>query len=156
MFNRFLSNAKSTKKERILNYYDNAVLYNDFIVYSMIKELQNQNKKSALLYLSDHGENVYDGTDFFGRSEDVLTKSMFEIPFLVWVSNNFELPEDFEYKPDRKFIADHTYESVGHLFGVMYKDMDINKSIFSNSFKERKRTVIDGIDYESYFLDKHE
>ena len=156
VFNRFLSNAKSTKKERILNYYDNAVLYNDFIVYSMIKELQNQNKKSALLYLSDHGENVYDGTDFFGRSEDVLTKSMFEIPFLVWVSNNFELPEDFEYKPDRKFIADHTYESVGHLFGVMYKDMDINKSIFSNSFKERKRTVIDGIDYESYFLDKHE
>jgi heptose-I-phosphate ethanolaminephosphotransferase len=155
-FNKFIGSTNASKKEKIINYYDNAILYNDFIVYSFISELQKQNKKSALLYLSDHGESVYDGTNFFGRSETVLTKSMFEIPFFVWVSKDFELPNDFEYKPNRAFMADHTYESIGHLFGVIYNDMNVNKSIFSNKFKERKRTVIEDIDFDSYFLEKHD
>lgn len=155
-YNKFLSTTNASKKEKIINYYDNAILYNDFIVYSFIKELQKQNKKSALLYLSDHGENVYDNTEFFGRSEDVLRKSMFEIPYFVWISNDFELPNDFEYKPNRMFMADHTYESIGHLFGVMYKDMDVNKSIFTKTFKDRQRKVLDNIDYDSYFLERHE
>jgi len=51
-------------------------------------------------------------------------------------------------------MADHTYESIGHLFGVMYKDMDVNKSIFTKTFNKRKRNVIDNIDYDSYFLNK--
>jgi heptose-I-phosphate ethanolaminephosphotransferase len=155
-YNKFLNLDTSTKKEKIINAYDNAVLYNDFVVYSFIKKLQKQNKKSMLLYLSDHGENVYDNTEFFGRSETVLTKSMFEIPFFVWTSKDFELPNDFEYKPNRAFMADHTYESIGHLFGVIYNDMNVNKSIFSNKFKERKRTVIEDIDFDSYFLEKHD
>jgi len=155
-YNKFLSGAKATKKERIINYYDNAVLYNDFVIYSFIEELKKHNKKSALLYLSDHGENVYDNTDFFGRSETILRKSMFEIPFLVWVSKNFEFPNDFEYRPERVFMADHTYESLGHLFGVLYRDMDVSNSIFSKSFKTRKRKVIDDIDYDSYFLRQHD
>lgn len=155
-YNKFVSNVNITKKETIINHYDNAVLYNDFVVYSLIKGLQKHHAKSALLYLSDHGENVYDDTDFFGRSETILRKSMFEIPFFVWVSKDFQLPKDFEYEPNRLFMADHTYESIGHLFGVMYKDMDVHKSIFSNRFKERKRKVIDNIDFDTYFLEKHE
>ncbi|MFI1770925.1 phosphoethanolamine transferase [Thalassobellus citreus] len=156
-FKMFLSSDNLIKKDKILNNYDNAVLYNDFVVYSFIKELQKYTNKSALLYLSDHGENVYDNnTDFFGRSETVLTKSMFEIPFFIWTSSDFEFPKDFDYKPDRVFMADHTYESIGHLFGVMYKDMDASRSIFSDSFIERRRKVIDNIDYETHFLDKDE
>lgn len=156
VYNKFLSNPNSSRKDRTINEYDNAVLYNDFIVYTLIKELDKKNKKSALLYLSDHGENVYDGRDFFGRTETNPTKSMFEIPFLVWTSKNFDFPKDFEYVPNRRFMADHTYESLGHLFGVLYSDMDISKSIFSKTFKERKRKVINGIDFDSYFLEKYE
>ncbi|TXG34558.1 phosphoethanolamine transferase [Seonamhaeicola maritimus] len=155
-YDKFTNSNKSTKKQRIINYYDNAVLYNDYIVYSFIEELEKHNKKSALLYLSDHGENVYDDSDFFGRSEAVLRESMFEVPFFVWTSKDFEFPNDFEYKPNRAFMTDNTYESIGHLFGVLYSDMDKDKSIFSKSFKERKRIVIDSIDYDSYFLEKHE
>ena len=155
-FNHFKGNKNATKKETIVDYYDNAVLYNDYIVYSLIKELQKSKSKSMLLYLSDHGENVYDNTDFFGRSETILRKSMFKIPFFVWISNDFELPKDYEYKPNRAFMADHTYESIGHLFGVKYKNMDAYKSIFSETFKKRKRTVIDTINYDTYFLKKHE
>ncbi|GAA4816278.1 phosphoethanolamine transferase [Litoribaculum gwangyangense] len=152
-YNVFVSNSNTSTKIENINNYDNAVLYNDFIMFSLISELKIQNKKSALIYLSDHGENVYDnGTDFFGRSEENLTKSMFEIPFLLWTSEDFDFPLDFEYKPNRLFMTDHTYESIGHLFGVKYKNIDESKSIFSSAFKDRNRKVIDGIDFDSYFL----
>ncbi|WP_175473549.1 phosphoethanolamine transferase [Algibacter pectinivorans] len=154
-YNTFDTILDVSKKEKIINQYDNAILYNDFIVYKFIKDLQKQNSKSALLYLSDHGENVYDDADFFGRSEEALTKSMFEIPFLLWTSDSFEFPEDFDYQPNRAFMADHTYESIGHVFGVMHKSMDANRSIFSNSFEPRKRNVINDIDFDNYFLDNN-
>ncbi|MFS4482099.1 phosphoethanolamine transferase [Hyunsoonleella sp. 2307UL5-6] len=151
-FSKFKGNSESlSKEENINNYYDNAVLYNDYIVSRLIELLQQQKQKSALLYISDHGENVYDGTDFFGRSEEILTKSMFEIPFILWTSDNFEYPNDFVFKPSRKFMADHTYESIGHIFGVQHKTMNTEKSVFSKSFKTRKRLVIGKIDFDTYF-----
>ncbi|UKM64642.2 sulfatase-like hydrolase/transferase [Flavobacteriaceae bacterium GSB9] len=151
-FAKFLSDEKSNKEDKLTNQYDNAVLYNDFIVYTLIKELENTNTKSTLLYLSDHGENVYhEGTDFFGRNEQRLTKSMFEIPFFVWTSKTFDFPEAFQYKRKRAFMTDHIYESVSHLFGVKHKDMDFTRSIFSKNFKKRKRIIVNGIDFDNSF-----
>lgn len=155
-FNVFAKETEGLSEAELLNrYYDNAVLYNDFIVFSLINKLKQEQQKSALFYISDHGENIYDeGTDFFGRSEEILTKSMFEIPFILWTSNAFELPSDFEYVPNRKFMADHTFESVCHVFGVSHKSSDLKRSIFSNSFVERKRTVLDKVHFDTYFENK--
>ncbi|MBT8393882.1 MAG: sulfatase-like hydrolase/transferase [Bacteroidia bacterium] len=148
--------TKKSKKETVINHYDNAILYNDFILKSIIELLNETNNKSALIYLSDHGENVYDEGDFFGRTEANLTKGMLDIPFIVWTSKNFALPKDFEYKPNRKFMTDNLYESIGHLFGVKHIGMDFSKSLFSNTFEERKRVVVTGIDYDEYFEVKYE
>lgn len=150
-FNKFKPSI-NTEKERVRSHYDNAVLYNDYIVFSILEELKKQNKKSALIYFSDHGENVFDDGDFFGRSEANLKQNMFEIPFILWTSKDFEKPFDFDYKKNRKFMTDHFYESVGHLFGVMHKNMDASKSIFSASFKERTRIVVNDINFDKHFL----
>lgn len=154
-FEKFIT-KNATEAKRVINHYDNAVLYNDYIVFSILNELKKLNKKSAFIYLSDHGENVYDNGEFFGRTEANMTKSMFEIPFLVWTSPEFEFPNDFEYVSNRKFMTDHLYESLGHLFGVAHSEMKLNKSIFSSSFEERKRIVVTGINYDKYFLNSHE
>ncbi len=154
---KFKNNTKKSEKTDITNHYDNAILYNDFVVYSILKGLIKTKAKSALLYLSDHGENVYDdNSSFFGRTEGNLIESMFEIPFLLWTSKDFEYPKDFVYKPNRKFMSDYTFESLGHIFGVKHKDMDFTRSIFSNLYKERKRIIVDGIDYDKEFLIKNE
>lgn len=144
----------SSKREEIINHYDNAIYYNDFIVFSFLKNLRKTHGKNAFIYLSDHGENVYDHGDFFGRTESNLTKGMFDIPFVVWTSESFELPEDFEYIHDREFMADNLYESIGHLFGIKHKDMDFSKSIFSATFQKRKRIVVNGLNYDEYFFQK--
>ncbi len=148
--------SKNTQREEIRSHYDNAILYNDFIVSSILRELKEINKKSALLYLSDHGENVYDYGDFFGRTEENIKKSMFEIPFILWTSKSFNKPKDFDYVENRKFMSDHLYESIGHLIGAKHKSMDFSKSIFNKSFKDRERIVLNAINYDKYFLNHND
>ena len=153
-FEKFKS-VDASKKEKLIDEYDNAILYNDFILNKIISELKAQNQKSALLYISDHGENIYDyGTDFFGRSEEVITKNMFEIPFLFWASESFNYPDDFEYQKNRAFTSQFTYESLGHIFGVMHTNMNAEKSIFSNSYKQKKRIIVGDKDFDIYFKKK--
>ncbi|RAP49053.1 MAG: hypothetical protein BZ133_08555 [Methanosphaera sp. SHI613] len=74
--------------------YDNATLYNDYVV-SMIINIFRE-KDAVIVYLSDHGEQIYDGNHhFFGRTfgstKDVETLSnVYEVPFLIWYSDLFE------------------------------------------------------------------
>ncbi|MCB4799524.1 phosphoethanolamine transferase [Neotamlana laminarinivorans] len=152
-FNKFVNSSGSSLHEKTIAEYDNAVLYNDFILHELIEGLRKINTKSALIYLSDHGENVYhEGTDFFGRNEERLTKTMFEIPFLVWTSNTFEFPKDFKYDANRKFMSDHTFESITHLFGVSHKSITNGNSIFSKEFNQTERKVVDySINFDTYF-----
>jgi len=73
-------------------HYANAVLYNDYVVDSIFSMLTqhaaSSDQENIALYLSDHGENVYDengncGHDYAGT----LPKSNVEIPFILWQSN---------------------------------------------------------------------
>ncbi|SHG49477.1 phosphoethanolamine transferase [Winogradskyella jejuensis] len=151
-FNKFDKSEDISKKERLVNQYDNAVLYNDFIVNQILSKLKNKNEKSALLYLSDHGENIYDnGTDFFGRSEEIVTKNMFEIPFILWTSERFVKPNDFQYEKNRQFTSEYTYDSIGHVFGVTHSSMDVTNSIFSSAYQPKKRIIVGDRDFDSYF-----
>ncbi|WP_375236179.1 phosphoethanolamine transferase [Winogradskyella sp.] len=150
-FEKFKS-VDASKKEKLIDEYDNAILYNDFIVNEIISKLKSKNTKSALIYLSDHGENIYnDGTDFFGRSEEILTKNMFDIPFLLWTSDSFDKPVDFQFEKYRAFTSQFTYESIGHVFGVVHKDMKVQNSLFSSFYIPKKRIIVGGKDYDSLF-----
>ncbi|ETJ37395.1 Phosphoethanolamine transferase CptA, partial [human gut metagenome] len=42
------------------NDYDNANLYNDHVVASLIKDFKAADPNGFLVYFSDHGEEVYD------------------------------------------------------------------------------------------------
>lgn len=151
-FNEFDFDDDLTKQQIIINQYDNSILYTDYILSELISNLSETNKKNALLYTSDHGENLYnDGTNFFGRSEETITRSMFQVPFILWTSKSFNFPNDFKYEEDRSFIINHTYESLGHLFGVKHKSIDYSKSIFSSEYKPKKRTIVGNKDYDAYF-----
>lgn len=68
--------------------YDNTVLYNDYVLSEIVKTLEDT--ESILIYLSDHGNEVYDERDYTGRSEDNISRYMVEVPFLIWESDRFK------------------------------------------------------------------
>ena len=81
---------------------------------------------------------------------------MVEIPFLLWTSSTYEPPIDFKYSPNRKFMTDNLFSSIGNLLGITYPSIDYSKSIFSVYFKEKNRIIASGINYDHYYIGKND
>ncbi|MFZ8988364.1 MAG: phosphoethanolamine transferase CptA [Methylophilaceae bacterium] len=133
--------------ERI-NHYDNAILYNDSIVYHLIQSLKaKQIKNSSLVYFSDHGEEVYDvgSHEFQGRNEAAPTLGMYAIPFLFWVGPDEALNRHFK---DRAILirqhdnADFIYTYLDFL-GISFDGFLPHESLINQNYLEDQIMVGD-------------
>ena len=80
---------------KLINAYDNTILYTDFLLDSIINILRAMtDRNSAMIFISDHGESLGENKVFMhGLPMKLAPKVQYEIPFLVWTSENFR-----EYK----------------------------------------------------------
>lgn len=83
------------KNLQVLADYDNATLYNDENVERIYQKFKDED--AVLVYLSDHGENIFDGSStHFGRTHDTdVTPAMaryeFEVPMTIFFTDSFML-----------------------------------------------------------------
>jgi len=89
----FLSSAfqndslnRDAAKRKIIDAYDRAVRYVDFILGEVIGRAKSQGGEVAVVYFSDHGDEVFGDIDFLGHRYPRATQSMVEIPVVVWLS----------------------------------------------------------------------
>jgi heptose-I-phosphate ethanolaminephosphotransferase len=146
----------SEDKIQKINEYDNAVRYNDSVVYELIQRLKSANQHSMLTYFSDHGDDVYDskGHEFQGRNEYSPTLPMYAVPFMTWSSKDW-FTNDLLKNPDilnRQYSnADFIY-TWSQLMGITYQGFDHAKSIVSNNCKDYP--IIVGNPYDKKSLKK--
>ncbi|MBR4897612.1 MAG: phosphoethanolamine--lipid A transferase EptA [Prevotella sp.] len=92
----------------LVNAYDNTIRYTDFLLDSLINTLHAMTDwHSAMIYISDHGESLGENKMFMhGIPMKVAPKVQYEIPFLVWISENFR-----DYKSTSSERSDMTPNS---------------------------------------------
>ena len=96
------SEAKSENRRDLLNAYDNTIRYTDYILHGIIERLQKwegiQTKTdgvygqptSAMLYTSDHGENIFDDERYlFLHAAPKASDYELHVPFIIWTSEGF-------------------------------------------------------------------
>lgn len=136
------------------NDYDNANLYNDYIVATLIKSFRDTDPNGFLLYFSDHGEDVYDTPphNILGRNEDHPTRPMFTVPFLLWVSDKWQAthPRNFSPYIDRGYSTAELIHTWSDLSGLSYDGYDPSRSIVNPDFRETIRWI--GNPYKKYLL----
>lgn len=151
-YNNKIPNNKNKAAHKYINYYDNSVLYNDYVVYTIIQKLKKQHINSTLIYFSDHGDDVYDTLNFRGHSEYEATKPMFEIPFIIWRSKKFKENHSDQIIDNtilnRKYILEDFYHSFSKIIDVDFKGYDSTKDILSADFKPKVRYIKNGINYD--------
>ncbi len=148
------------KREKIIAEYDNSILYNDFIVDSLINIVsQDINQVSSLIYISDHGENVYDEQDRVGHDYSKnLPKANVEVPFIVWLSPayikiNQINTKIFKSKSAKPFASDDLFHSIMDLNNIQSPYLDSTRSIFNEAYNDaRQRILEDGNDYDKIVL----
>lgn len=137
--------ALSPDQVETYNFYDNAVRYNDFVVSSLIKRYSASTPNGFLLYLSDHGEDVYSSGnhDRLGRNEGDPTRPMYTIPFLLWTSPSWQAshPRDLQAAAARPYSSAHLIHTLSDLAGLSYDLYEPTKSVVSDQFVATPRWI---------------
>jgi heptose-I-phosphate ethanolaminephosphotransferase len=134
---------RDDKAKKAIDKYDNSVLYNDFIINSVIQALKDlPQQDAAVVYFSDHGEELYDYREFAGHAYEKVSPVMCEIPFMVWMSPVYRrFRSDLIFDKKRKYSTEDFIYSISDLAGISYKDYDDTRSLFSTNFNSRERYV---------------
>ena len=148
----------SERRRRVLADYDNACLYNDSIVASIIKRFENTN--SIVIYMPDHGEECYEpGRNFICRnhSADVdwpLAHYEFEVPFWIYCTHRYAVthPEIFKAikdAKDKRFMTDALPHMLVWLAGISAKDYRPAYNLLSPQYNERRPRILKHVaDYD--------
>ncbi len=122
-----------------INQYDNAILYNDFVVAQLIQQLKSTKGINAMIYTSDHGDEVYDFRNFHGHSQSLESKYMNSVPFILWTNAPFQQLPSSEMLTAKNNVAlnfslANFSNSMQGLFNLKSQLYDSSKSIFSDAY----------------------
>lgn len=159
------SEAKSEHRRDLLNAYDNTIRYTDYILHGIIERLQKwegvQAKTdgvycqptSAMLYTSDHGENIFDDNrKLFLHAAPKASDYELHVPFIIWTSDGFSkqypdilkaLGENRSKQVQSSLSAFHTMLGIG---GIQTRYRLDEYSVASGKYHPTKLLYLDDHD----------
>ena len=159
------SEAKSENRRDLLNAYDNTIRYTDYILHGIIERLQKwegiQTKTdgvygqpiSAMLYTSDHGENIFDDDrHLFLHAAPKASDYELHVPFIIWTSEGFSkqypdilkaLGENRSKQVQSSLSAFHTMLGIG---GIQTRYRLDEYSVASGKYHPTKLLYLDDHD----------
>jgi lipid A ethanolaminephosphotransferase len=113
-----LGNCSQTE---LVNAYDNTIIYTDYLLHQIIEDLKElKDYRSAMLFVSDHGESLGEKNLYMhGLPMSIAPNEQFDIPFIVWSSNNSKPLKDI-----------HT-ASQHHVFHSVLNFLDIKSPVYN-------------------------
>ena len=159
------SEAKPENRRDLLNAYDNTIRYTDYILHGIIERLQKwegvQTKTdgvydqptSAMLYTSDHGENIFDDErSLFLHAAPKASDYELHVPFIIWTSAGFSkqypdilkaLGENRSKQVQSSLSAFHTMLGIG---GIQTHYRQDEYSVASDKYHPVKLLYLDDHD----------
>lgn len=159
------SEAKPENRRDLLNAYDNTIRYTDYILHGIIERLQKwegvQAKTdgvyvqptSAMLYTSDHGENIFDDDRrLFLHAAPKASDYELHVPFIIWTSDGFSkqypdilkaLGENQSKQVQSSLSAFHTMLGIG---GILTRYRLDEYSVASGKYHPMKLLYLDDHD----------
>ncbi|WP_092748378.1 phosphoethanolamine transferase [Acinetobacter boissieri] len=84
------NSIQKCSREELINTYDNTIVYTDYIISSVVKQLQGLPVASSMFYLSDHGESTGEnGMYLHGAPYLIAPKEQTHIPMMLWFSEQW-------------------------------------------------------------------
>lgn len=82
--------AEAKNRPGLINAYDNTIRYTDAVVDSVIGTLAELHAPAAMIYVSDHGEDIFDDARHrFLHASPTPTYYQIHVPMLVWMSDAY-------------------------------------------------------------------
>ena len=140
-------------------HYDNATRYNDHVLQQIIGLYDQQN--TIVVYLSDHGEEVYDyrensGRDDWGMGSDPrqVLRWQYMVPFVVWCSDKYaathpDIIKQLQNATSRPAMLDNVCQLLFHLSDLKTPYYNKTRDVLSSDYVCPKRILNESIDCDS-------
>ncbi len=137
-------------KEEIVNSYDNSVLYTDWFLSQVVSRIRKTGSASAMLYLSDHGDNLFDDSrQLMGHGTANPTKYEYHIPCFVWLSdlymkNHPQQTRALEENRNKRASSTSTFYTLLDMANIRYRNSaaEISKSLANPAYKAPEQRVM--------------
>jgi glucan phosphoethanolaminetransferase (alkaline phosphatase superfamily) len=134
-----------SRRTSIVNAYDNAVRYADQVLARLIQTLQASGQSAALIYMSDHGQALFEGR-CLSASHALPSRTVFEVPLLVWVSPAFgaRFPDKVAAlagNVDRPVTAESVFPTLAELGALEFEGSKRHLSLANAAYAPGRRLV---------------
>lgn len=160
-------NLSYENRQNLVNAYDNTIVQTDKFLYNIIKRIDKHGRLAAMLYTSDHGEDIFDDNrKRFLHSSPVPTYYQMHVPFIVWTSDTFatqypniveNLSDNVDMPVASNASAIHTMLQISGISSPLRND---TLSVASNVYNVTKRYFINDhnkpVSYDKIGLDKED
>lgn len=137
--------------------YDNATLYNDYVLKRIIDEFDD--KDVIMIYMPDHGEECYDELHRIGRLPSgsysaEMARQEYRIPFWIYCTEKYRTnhPDIFEMicnSANKPFMTDDLPHMLLSLAGIETQYYISEKDLLNDGYNTKRKRLIDGkIDYD--------
>ena len=152
-------NSKLDDKNRqYVGEYLNSILYNDYIINEIYKIFQNDN--ALIIYLSDHGEDLWQTNLNSYGGHGYICRFTAEIPLIFIATDKFRLENAEIWRKivlakDKPFMSDDLIHSVVEILDMeSLSEFDATRSVINENFNSRRKRMIENIDYDEKLKDQ--
>ena len=143
-FRRFTPDCQTAElrqcsREQVVNAYDNAVLYTDYVLAGIVGTLSQATAfDTAMIYVSDHGESLGEnGLYLHGLPYSIAPSTQTHVPMVSWISPGLSASEGvsqgcLKAKGDEALSHDNLFHSVLGLLDVQTRVYLTQRDIFES------------------------
>ena len=144
------NNAKPQNRVELVNAYDNTILQTDRLLAALISRISSTGASAALLYTSDHGENIFDDARrLFLHASPVPSYYELHVPLLVWLSPRYAQLQPAVVTALRTNLHQPVSTSVSvfhtfaHLAGLRSPWVNVQSSVASPTYQPQPWLYLD-------------
>ena len=129
--------------------YDNSTLYQDSIMGALIDRFRD--KDMVMVFVSDHGENVYDDGKTLGRIHNDYSRPMleseYEVPMWIWYSDKYkalhpDMVEKIKRAANRPFETDDMPHLLLELAGIRCTYFNPSRSLINDKYNAKRPRLV--------------
>lgn len=131
-------------EQKIIDTYDNSILYNDFVIDHFFSLLDSYSEthpdiRISALYISDHGENVYDEGAYAGHDySGTIPHANVDIPFVFWFSH-----DTLEMDPHTPYMIDDLFHTIIDMADIKTDCFDDTRSFVNPNYDASRQRVLE-------------
>ncbi len=144
-----IPSAERKYRAQLINAYDNTVLQADEVVYQVVQSLSEKDVNSAMIFTSDHGEDIFDDSrGRFLHASPQPTYYQLRVPLCVWCNDKYKQEYDKKWASlwATKDIPVSTNKVVFHtlldMAGVKTRYRVASDALSSGVFEESQRMYL--------------